>query len=71
MMISFFVVQNATIQTSTNGQIPASASEDIQLKCNYCRSSFSIKPEILEWEVGFLQSLYKIQILKVLSGVGL
>ncbi|KAI7808449.1 putative zinc finger MYM-type protein 2 [Triplophysa rosa] len=42
--------QNATIQTSANGQIPSSASENIQLKCNYCRSSFSIKPEILEWE---------------------
>lgn len=42
--------QNATIQTSTNGQLPASASEDIQLKCNYCRSSFSLKPEVLEWE---------------------
>ncbi|XP_051565424.1 zinc finger MYM-type protein 2-like [Myxocyprinus asiaticus] len=42
--------QNATIQTSTNGQPPASASENIQLKCNYCRGSFSLKPEILEWE---------------------
>ncbi|KAA0715854.1 Zinc finger MYM-type protein 2 [Triplophysa tibetana] len=42
--------QNATIQTSANGQIPSSTSENIQLKCNYCRSSFSIKPEILEWE---------------------
>ncbi|XP_051566541.1 zinc finger MYM-type protein 2-like isoform X2 [Myxocyprinus asiaticus] len=42
--------QNATIQTSANGQPPASASESIQLKCNYCRGSFSLKPEILEWE---------------------
>ncbi|XP_052421667.1 zinc finger MYM-type protein 2 isoform X3 [Carassius gibelio] len=42
--------QNATIQTSANGQLPASASENIQLKCNYCRGSFNLKPEILEWE---------------------
>uniref|UniRef100_A0A672SIE5 Zinc finger MYM-type containing 2 n=1 Tax=Sinocyclocheilus grahami TaxID=75366 RepID=A0A672SIE5_SINGR len=42
--------QNATIQTSANGQFPASASENIQLKCNYCRGSFNLKPEILEWE---------------------
>lgn len=42
--------QNATIQTSANGQLPASAPESIQLKCNYCRGSFSMKPEILEWE---------------------
>ncbi|MCJ8732432.1 hypothetical protein PDJAM_G00211190 [Pangasius djambal] len=42
--------QNATIQTSANGQLPASASSNIQLKCNYCRGSFSLKPEILEWE---------------------
>ncbi|XP_077071985.1 zinc finger MYM-type protein 2 isoform X1 [Siphateles boraxobius] len=42
--------QNATIQTSANGQLPPSASENIQLKCNYCRGSFNLKPEILEWE---------------------
>ncbi|XP_027020349.2 zinc finger MYM-type protein 2 isoform X2 [Tachysurus fulvidraco] len=42
--------QNATIQTSANGQLPASASSNVQLKCNYCRGSFSLKPEILEWE---------------------
>uniref|UniRef100_A0A8C2H0F6 Zinc finger, MYM-type 2 n=1 Tax=Cyprinus carpio TaxID=7962 RepID=A0A8C2H0F6_CYPCA len=42
--------QNATIQTSANGQFPASAPENIQLKCNYCRASFNLKPEILEWE---------------------
>ncbi|KAL6484828.1 hypothetical protein MHYP_G00068730 [Metynnis hypsauchen] len=42
--------QSATIQTSANGQLPASASSNIQLKCNYCRGSFSLKPEILEWE---------------------
>uniref|UniRef100_A0A8C1CNV0 Zinc finger MYM-type containing 2 n=1 Tax=Cyprinus carpio carpio TaxID=630221 RepID=A0A8C1CNV0_CYPCA len=33
-----------------NGQFPASGSENIQLKCNYCRGSFNLKPEILEWE---------------------
>ncbi|KAF7709375.1 zinc finger MYM-type protein 2 [Silurus meridionalis] len=42
--------QNATIQTSANGQLPALASSNVQLKCNYCRGSFSLKPEILEWE---------------------
>ncbi|TSV41622.1 Zinc finger MYM-type protein 2 [Bagarius yarrelli] len=42
--------QNATIQTSANGQLPSSASSNVQLKCNYCRGSFSLKPEILEWE---------------------
>uniref|UniRef100_A0A8B9GZ92 Zinc finger, MYM-type 2 n=1 Tax=Astyanax mexicanus TaxID=7994 RepID=A0A8B9GZ92_ASTMX len=42
--------QSATIQTSANGQLPSSASSNIQLKCNYCRGSFSLKPEILEWE---------------------
>uniref|UniRef100_A0AAR2IXG4 TRASH domain-containing protein n=1 Tax=Pygocentrus nattereri TaxID=42514 RepID=A0AAR2IXG4_PYGNA len=42
--------QSATIQTSANGQLPASASSNVQLKCNYCRGSFSLKPEILEWE---------------------
>lgn len=47
----FPVFQNTTIQTSANGQLPASASSNIQLKCNYCRGTFSIKPEILEWEV--------------------
>ncbi|TRY89776.1 hypothetical protein DNTS_000015 [Danionella cerebrum] len=41
--------QNATIQTSENG-LPVSSSEKIQLKCNYCRGSFSMRPEILEWE---------------------
>ncbi|KAL0963574.1 hypothetical protein UPYG_G00308140 [Umbra pygmaea] len=44
--------QNATIQTVTNGQTPMSAAtnNNVQLKCNYCRGVFSLKPEILEWE---------------------
>lgn len=42
--------QNATIQTSANGQHSTPASSNIQLKCNYCRGSFSLKPEVLEWE---------------------
>lgn len=50
-LLSKCPLQNATIQTSANGQLPTSASENIQLKCNYCRGSFNLKPEILEWEV--------------------
>ncbi|XP_076119363.1 zinc finger MYM-type protein 2 isoform X2 [Alosa pseudoharengus] len=43
--------QSAAVQTSTNGQAPVSAAgNDIQLKCNYCRGAFSLKPETLEWE---------------------
>ncbi|XP_034041881.1 zinc finger MYM-type protein 2 isoform X2 [Thalassophryne amazonica] len=43
--------QNATLQTTTNGQTQLSTTNDIiQLKCNYCRGAFSLKPEILEWE---------------------
>ncbi|XP_078515001.1 zinc finger MYM-type protein 2 [Lissotriton helveticus] len=40
--------QTLSVQSSANGQfLPPS---DIQLKCNYCKSTFSSKPEILEWE---------------------
>lgn len=47
-----FLLQNVTLQTATNGQTPLSAANDtIQLKCNYCRGAFSLKPETLEWEV--------------------
>uniref|UniRef100_A0A8C9Y5E2 Zinc finger MYM-type containing 2 n=1 Tax=Sander lucioperca TaxID=283035 RepID=A0A8C9Y5E2_SANLU len=43
--------QNATLQTATNGQTPLSTTNNpVQLKCNYCRSAFSLKPETLEWE---------------------
>ncbi|XP_066542642.1 zinc finger MYM-type protein 2 isoform X2 [Hoplias malabaricus] len=42
--------QTATIQSSANGQFPGSASSNIQLKCNYCKGPFNLKPEILEWE---------------------
>nr|XP_015219584.1 PREDICTED: zinc finger MYM-type protein 2 [Lepisosteus oculatus] len=41
--------QTLSVQTTTNGQ-PAPSSNNIQLKCNYCRGSFSLKPETLEWE---------------------
>ncbi|XP_038158569.1 zinc finger MYM-type protein 2 isoform X2 [Cyprinodon tularosa] len=41
--------QNASLQTTTNGQMPLSNSS-VQLKCNYCRGAFSLKPEILEWQ---------------------
>lgn len=44
--------QNTTLQTATNGQPPLSAANDpVQLKCNYCRGAFSLKPETLEWGV--------------------
>uniref|UniRef100_UPI0037E7DC43 zinc finger MYM-type protein 2 n=1 Tax=Semicossyphus pulcher TaxID=241346 RepID=UPI0037E7DC43 len=43
--------QNATLQTTTNGQTPLSTTNNsVQLKCNYCRGAFSLKPEILDWE---------------------
>ncbi|GAA6219149.1 zinc finger MYM-type protein 2 [Lates japonicus] len=43
--------QNATLQTATNGQTPLSTTNNtVQLKCNYCRGAFSLKPETLEWE---------------------
>ncbi|XP_063069778.1 zinc finger MYM-type protein 2 isoform X2 [Engraulis encrasicolus] len=43
--------QSAAVQTSTNGQTAVSApNANIQLKCNYCRGAFSLKPETLEWE---------------------
>ncbi|KAM8858240.1 zinc finger MYM-type protein 2 isoform 1-T2 [Synchiropus picturatus] len=43
--------QNATLQTNTNGQTSVSNdNEKVQLKCNYCRGAFSMKPETLEWE---------------------
>ncbi|XP_064167802.1 zinc finger MYM-type protein 2 [Anguilla rostrata] len=36
---------------TSNGQTaPSSTSDNIQLKCNYCRGSFSLKPQTLEWE---------------------
>lgn len=43
--------QNAALQPATNGQTPLSTTNNtVQLKCNYCRGAFSLKPEILEWE---------------------
>ncbi|XP_068593230.1 zinc finger MYM-type protein 2 [Cebidichthys violaceus] len=48
--------QNAALQTTTNGQTAlsttnnAAAAAAVQLKCNYCRGAFSLKPETLEWE---------------------
>ncbi|XP_029314566.1 zinc finger MYM-type protein 2 [Cottoperca gobio] len=43
--------QNTTLQTTTNGQTALSTTNNaVQLKCNYCRGAFSLKPETLEWE---------------------
>lgn len=48
----FLSPQNTTLQTATNGQPPLPTANDaVQLKCNYCRGAFSLKPETLEWEV--------------------
>ncbi|XP_039399410.1 zinc finger MYM-type protein 2 isoform X9 [Mauremys reevesii] len=49
----FYVTQEdsnetLSVQSSTNGQFVSPS--DIQLKCNYCKSSFCSKPEVLEWE---------------------
>ncbi|XP_066562569.1 zinc finger MYM-type protein 2 isoform X1 [Amia ocellicauda] len=41
--------QTLSVQSSTNGQT-AHSLNNIQLKCNYCRGAFSLKPETLEWE---------------------
>ncbi|XP_051465253.1 zinc finger MYM-type protein 2 isoform X3 [Apus apus] len=40
--------QTLSVQSSTNGQFVSPS--DIHLKCNYCKSSFCSKPEVLEWE---------------------
>ncbi|KAK1902535.1 Zinc finger MYM-type protein 2 [Dissostichus eleginoides] len=43
--------QNTTLQTATNGQTALSTrNNSVQLKCNYCRGAFSLRPEVLEWE---------------------
>ncbi|MBN3294533.1 ZMYM2 protein, partial [Polypterus senegalus] len=41
--------QSISVQSSTNGQTTRTPS-GVQLKCNYCKTSFSLKPETLEWE---------------------
>ncbi|XP_019735717.1 zinc finger MYM-type protein 2 isoform X1 [Hippocampus comes] len=44
--------QNTSLQTATNGQTTLSTNNNnmVQLKCNYCKGAFSVKPETLEWE---------------------
>ncbi|TNN60914.1 Zinc finger MYM-type protein 2 [Liparis tanakae] len=44
--------QTAGLQATTNGQPAPSGGggSRVQLKCNYCRGAFSLKPETLEWE---------------------
>ncbi|XP_048388342.2 zinc finger MYM-type protein 2 [Stegostoma tigrinum] len=39
--------QSYSVQTTTNGQVVTS---EVQLKCTYCKTGFSAKPELLEWE---------------------
>lgn len=69
VLLSKCPLQNATIQTSANGQLPASASENIQLKCNYCRGSFNLKPEILEWEVRTVSNSLLFSSFKSFKGI--
>lgn len=56
LVISHFPWQNAALQPATNGQTALTANSAVQLKCNYCRGAFSLKPEVLEWEVRILTS---------------
>uniref|UniRef100_A0A674D3R1 Zinc finger MYM-type containing 2 n=1 Tax=Salmo trutta TaxID=8032 RepID=A0A674D3R1_SALTR len=45
----------------TKFQAPlATTNHNIQLKCNYCRGAFSLKPETLEWEDKVYQFCSKI-----------
>ncbi|XP_069747442.1 zinc finger MYM-type protein 2 isoform X2 [Narcine bancroftii] len=39
--------QSYSVQTATNGQ---AITNEVQLKCIYCKNGFSAKPELLEWE---------------------
>uniref|UniRef100_A0A4W3I5C0 Zinc finger MYM-type containing 2 n=1 Tax=Callorhinchus milii TaxID=7868 RepID=A0A4W3I5C0_CALMI len=39
--------QSYSVQTTTNGE---DVTNDVQLKCTYCKTGFSAKPEVLEWE---------------------
>ncbi|XP_041054700.1 zinc finger MYM-type protein 2 isoform X3 [Carcharodon carcharias] len=39
--------QSYSVQTTTNGQV---ITNEVQLKCTYCKTGFSAKPEVLEWE---------------------
>ncbi|XP_077392651.1 zinc finger MYM-type protein 2 isoform X2 [Festucalex cinctus] len=54
--------QSATLQTTTNGQTTLSSNNTaaVQLKCNYCRGTFSVKPETLEWEDKVYQFCSKV-----------
>ncbi|XP_078078214.1 zinc finger MYM-type protein 2 isoform X2 [Mustelus asterias] len=39
--------QSYSVQTTTNGQV---VTNEVQLRCAYCKTGFSAKPEVLEWE---------------------
>lgn len=58
MYMYVFVFQALSDQSSTNGQFVSPG--DIQLKCNYCKSSFCSKPEVLEWEVRFFSVIFRM-----------
>ncbi|KAJ8407116.1 hypothetical protein AAFF_G00287920 [Aldrovandia affinis] len=42
--------QSANIQTLNGQTVDSSTPGAVQLKCSYCRASFSLKPQTLEWE---------------------
>ncbi|GCC28756.1 zinc finger MYM-type protein 2 [Chiloscyllium punctatum] len=49
--------QSYSVQTTTNGQVVTS---EVQLKCTYCKTGFSAKPELLEWENHVFQFCSKL-----------
>uniref|UniRef100_A0A8C8CLX1 TRASH domain-containing protein n=1 Tax=Oncorhynchus tshawytscha TaxID=74940 RepID=A0A8C8CLX1_ONCTS len=56
------VVNFCSSMCVTKFQVPPMSitNHNIQLKCNYCRGAFSLKPEILEWEDRVYQFCSKI-----------
>ncbi|KAG7463610.1 hypothetical protein MATL_G00178450 [Megalops atlanticus] len=42
--------QSANMQMLNGQAVNSSTSGGVQLKCNYCRGAFSLKPHTLEWE---------------------
>ncbi|XP_072119179.1 zinc finger MYM-type protein 2 isoform X3 [Mobula birostris] len=49
--------QSYSAQTATNGQV---VTNEVHLKCMYCKNGFSAKPELLEWENNVFQFCSKM-----------
>ncbi|XP_072899778.1 zinc finger MYM-type protein 2 isoform X2 [Hemitrygon akajei] len=49
--------QSYSAQTATNGQV---ITNEVHLKCMYCKNGFSAKPELLEWENNVFQFCSKM-----------